>query len=200
MLMSDLTGNFDTGRLPKIAPGSVTVTISRTPRPGKREEFDQWCSDMQTAVQSAAGCLGATVLRPERDSNVYHMVFRFVDALHLRAWERSEERQQLRDRADELVESERVTVTAGTEEFFRAQGEVDRHRSAVGKFIADVAWIYPVALIIAIAIAPHLAKLDVVPRVLVSTFVIAATSKYTIGPIRRWWRRKRMLPQNSEVR
>lgn len=200
MLMSDLTGNFDTGRLPKIAPGSVTVTISRTPRTGKRDEFDQWCSDMQAAVQSAPGCLGATVLKPERDSNVYHMVFRFVDALHLRAWERSDERQQLRERADELVESERVTVTAGTEEFFRAQGEVDRHRSAIGKFIADVAWIYPVALIIAIAIAPHLAKLDIVPRVLVSTFVIAATSKYTTGPIRRWWRRKRMLPQNSEVR
>lgn len=200
MVMSDLTGNFDTGRLPKIAPGSVTVTISRTPRSGKRSEFDEWCSDMQQAVQSAPGCLGATVLKPERDSNVYHMVFRFVDALHLREWERSEVRQQLRDRADELVESERVTVTAGTEEFFRAQGEVDRHRSALGKFIADVAWVYPVALIIAISIAPHLAKLDVIPRVLVSTFVIAATSKYATGPIRRWWRRKRMLPQNSEVR
>jgi len=198
--MSDLTGNFDTGRLPKIAPGSVTVTISRTPRAGKRSEFDRWCTDMQEAVQSATGCLGATVLKPERDSNVYHMVFRFVDALHLREWERSEVRQALRDRADDLVESERVTVTAGTEEFFRAQGEVDRHRSAFGKFIADVAWVYPVALIIAIAVAPHLAKLDVIPRVLVSTFVIGATSKYATGPVRRWWRRRRMLPQNSEVR
>lgn len=200
MRMSDLTGNFDTGRLPKIAPGSVTVTISRTPKPGKREEFNQWCHDMQTAVQSAPGCLGATVLLPERDNNVYHMVFRFIDALHLREWERSDIRQELRERADHLVESERVTVTAGTEEFFRAQGEVDRHRSAFGKFIADVAWVYPVALIIAIAVAPHLAKLDVIPRVLVSTFVIAVTSKYATGPIRRWWRRKRMLPQNAEVR
>ena len=198
--MSDLTGNFDTGRLPKIAPGSVTVTISRTPRVGKRVEFDEWCSDMQKAVQAAPGCLGATVLRPERNSNVYHMVFRFVDALHLRAWERSGIRQELRERADELVESERVTVTAGTEEFFRVQGEVDRHRTAMGKFIADVAWVYPVALIVAIALAPHLAKLSIVPRVLISSLLIAATSKYATGPIRRWWRRKRMLPQNAEVR
>ncbi len=198
--MSDLTGNFDTGRLPKIAPGSVTVTISRTPQLGKQAEFDKWCADMQDAVQSAPGCLGATVLRPDLNNNVYHMVFRFVDAIHLRAWERSEVRQELRERADELVESERVTVTAGTEEFFRAQGEVDRHRSAFGKFVADIAWVYPVALIIAIAIAPHLAKLDVVPRVLVSTLFIAATSKYATGPIRRWWRRKRMLPQNASVR
>lgn len=198
--MSDLTGNFDTGKLPKIAPGTVTVTIARTPLPGKRDEFEAWCDDMQGAVEAAQGCLGATILRPERDSDHYQMIFRFVDALHLRQWERSDVRQQLRERADELVESERVTVTAGTEEFFRAQGEVDRHHSALGRFIADVAWVYPIALIIAIALAPHLAKLDIVPRVLVSTMVIAATSKYTTGPIRRWWRRRRMLPQNVEIR
>lgn len=198
--MSDLTGNFDTGKLPKIAPGAVTVTISRTPLPGKRSEFDQWCVDMKTAVESAPGCLGATVLRPERDSNTYHMVFRFADALHLRQWERSDTRQELRDRADSLVESERVTVTAGTEEFFRVQGETDRHRSAFGKFVADVAWVYPIALIIAIALAPYLAQLSIVPRVLLSSFLVAATSKYATGPVRRWWRRKRMLPQNSAVR
>lgn len=198
--MSDLTGKFDTGRLPKIAPGAVTVTISRMPFPGKRDDFEKWCNDMQLAVQAAPGCLGATVLRPERNSNMYQMVFRFTDALHLRQWERSEQRQQLRERADDLIESERVTVTAGTEEFFLAQGELDRHRTKIGKFIADVAWVYPVALIISISIAPHLAKLDVIPRVLVSTLVIAATSKYTTGPVRRWWRRKRMLPQNAETR
>jgi antibiotic biosynthesis monooxygenase (ABM) superfamily enzyme len=70
----------------------------------------------------------------------------------------------------------------------------------MGKFIADVAWVYPVALIVAIALAPHLAKLSIVPRVLISSLLIAATSKYATGPIRRWWRRKRMLPQNAEVR
>lgn len=29
---------------------------------------------------------------------------------------------------------------------------------------------------------------------------VTATSKYTIGPIRRWWRRRRMLPQNSVMK
>ncbi len=198
--MADLTGNFETGQLPKIAPGGVTVTIARVPFPDKTVEFEKWCADMESAVQNAPGCLGATVLRPAEDSDFYQMVFRFDDALHLRQWERSAVRQALRDRADELVQSEQVTVTAGTDVFFKAQGDVDRHRSAIGRFVADVAWIYPVALIIAIALAPRLAQLDVVPRVLISTFVIAATSKYTIGPIRRWWRRRRMLPQNSVMK
>ena len=198
--MPDLTGNFETGRLPKIAPGTVTITIARVPKRHHIEEFEQWCAEMQNAVHDAPGCLGATILRPEGGSNTYQMVFRFADVLSLRQWERSEVRQALRDRGDDLIESERVTATAGTEEFFNALGEVDRHRSKTGRFVADVAWVYPVALISSIALAPHLAKLAILPRVLVSTALIGATSKYATGPIRKWWRRRRMLPQNSEIR
>ena len=198
--MPDLTGNFETGRLPKIAPGTVTITIARVPKSGRQNEFEEWCSQMHAAVEQAPGCLGATILRPDRVSNTYQMVFRFADVLSLRQWERSEIRQILREQGDELIESERVSATAGTEEFFNALGEVDRHRTKTGRFIADVAWVYPIALISSIALAPHLAKLAIFPRVLISTALIGATSKYATGPIRRWWRRRRMLPQNSESR
>ena len=199
-LMPDLTGNFETGRLPKIAPGTVTITIARVPKQGHIAEFEEWCTEMHNAVEHAPGCLGATILRPDGGSNTYQMVFRFADVLSLRQWERSEIRQSLRERGDEIIESERVTATAGTEEFFNALGEVDRHRTKTGRFVADVAWVYPIALISSIALAPHLAKLAILPRVLVSTAIIGATSKYATGPIRKWWRRRRMLPQNSEVR
>lgn len=198
--MPDLTGNFETGRLPKIAPGTVTITIARIPKKGYRAEFEQWCTEMQQAVQEAPGCLGATTLHPDRSNNTYQMVFRFADVLSLRQWERSEIRQDLRDKGDSLIDSERVTATAGTEEFFNALGEVDRHRTKTGRFVADIAWIYPVALVSSVALAPHLAKMAILPRVLVSTALIGATSKYATGPVRKWWRRRRMLPQNSEVR
>jgi antibiotic biosynthesis monooxygenase (ABM) superfamily enzyme len=198
--MPDLTGNFETGRLPKIAPGTVTITIARVPKQGRQNEFEQWCSEMHSAVEQAQGCLGATILRPDRGSNTYQMVFRFADVLSLRQWERSEIRQILREQGDLLIESERVTATAGTEEFFNALGEVDRHRTKTGRFVADIAWVYPVALISSVALAPHLAKLAIFPRVLVSTALIGATSKYATGPVRKWWRRRRMLPQNSEIR
>ena len=200
MGVAELTGNFKTGQLPKIAKGTVTVTIERTPHQQHIHEFEQWCDDMLDAVQGAPGCLGATTLRPAKTQDPYQMVFRFVDVLHLRQWEKSDVRQKLRERADALVESERVTVTAGTEQFFSALGEVDRHRSKIGRFIADVAWIYPVALIFTIWLAPYLARVDVLWRVLISSALIGATSKYTTSPIRRWWRRRRMLPQNMTSR
>lgn len=198
--MAELTGKFKTGQLPKIAKGVVTVTIERTPHPSDREAFEQWCNDMLDAVQAAPGCLGATTLRPARTDDPYQMVFRFIDVLHLRQWEKSEARQKLRERADKLVDSERVTVTAGTEQFFSALGEVDRHQSKIGRFIADIAWVYPVALTFTVWLAPFLAKIDVIWRVLISSVLFGLTSKSATGPVRRWWRRRRMLPQNMTSR
>jgi antibiotic biosynthesis monooxygenase (ABM) superfamily enzyme len=198
--MTDLTGDFNTGKLPKIAPGTVTVAIARTVAPRNRPEFEQWCHDMTEAVQHSPGCLGATVLWPAKPTDPYQMVFRFVDVLHLRTWERSDIRQQLRARADQLVESEKVTVTAGTEEFFNALGDVERHRSRVHKFFFDVAWVYPAALVFSVVLAPYFAKIEVFPRVLISTIAIGFTSKYATGPIRKWSRRRRMLPQDSLVK
>ena len=193
--MPDLTGDFETGKLPRIAPGAITVTIERTPQPDRHAEFVDWSERLLTLVMSAEGCLGATMLRPARPGEPYQMVCRFVDVLHLRKWERSASRELLRDEGHHLVVTERVTVTSGTEEFFRALGDVEKPRSRVRQFIVDVAWVYPVALLSSVWLAPYLAKLEVLPRVLISTSVIGATSKWATGPVRRWWRRRRMLPQ-----
>ena len=195
----ELTGDFNTGKLPKIAPGAVTVAIARTIDPANRDDFLVWCDDMLAAVQAAPGCLGATNLAPARDGDAYHMVFRFVDVLHLRQWEKSDVRQQLRDRADTLVRSERVTVTAGEETFFDALSDVEPHRSRVGKFLADIAWVYPVAFLSSVWLAPALAEIDLVWRVMASTAIIGLTTRFTIRPVRKWWRRRRMLPQNNEI-
>ena len=196
----DLTGDFSTGQLPKIAPGAVTVAIARTVDPAHRVPFEAWCEEMMAAVRTAPGCLGATTLSPARDDEAYHMVFRFVDAIHLRQWERSDVRQSLLDRADAWVVSERVTVTAGEEKFFDALGEVDRHRSRFGKWVSDLLWIYPLALVVSIALAPAFARLDVLWRVLITTAIMGLASTAAVRPVRRRLRRRRMLPQDSEIR
>lgn len=198
--MPELTGPFETGRLPKIAQGAVTVAISRTIDPARRAEFEDWSQEILEAANKAPGSLGGTVLAPAEPGDPYHMVFRFSDVLHLREWERSTERQRLRETGDALILSEKVTVTAGTDQFFDALGDIPKQRSRVGKFVTDLAWIYPVALFFTLVLAPYIGRLDVIPRVLVSTALIGATSKYATEPLRRRWRRRRMLPQDSVTR
>jgi antibiotic biosynthesis monooxygenase (ABM) superfamily enzyme len=99
-----------------------------------------------------------------------------------------------------MITSERVTVTAGAEEFFQAQSDVEKKKGKVRKFITDLLWVYPVGLASAVLLAPHLAKLAIWQRVLVTSLILGLTSSVALRPIRRWWRRRRMLPQNLELK
>ncbi|NBS36629.1 MAG: hypothetical protein EBS71_04530 [Actinobacteria bacterium] len=197
--MPELTGSFDTSKLPRIAPGTVTVTIARTVKPGLSAPFVAWSDEMLAAVKSFPGCLGATMLHPGSESDEYHIVFRFVDAVHLRQWERSAERSAVLAKADELITAERVTVTAGADEFFSAQTQVAPHRTKLGSFLSEVAWVYPLALGFTILLGPALSSLNVFVRALIFTALIGLTSRLAIAPFRIRWHRRRMLPQDQRV-
>jgi hypothetical protein len=194
--VSELTGPFDTEKLPRIAPGSVTVTIARTVKPGRSAEFMSWSNEMVRTVQAFPGCLGATMLHPGKESDEYHIVFRFIDALHLRQWERSTERNAVLTKSDDLINSERVTVTAGDDEFFSAQAQVTPHRTKVGGFLSEIAWVYPLALGFTILLGPALSSLSVFVRALIFTALIGLTSRLVVAPFRVRWHRRRMLPQD----
>jgi len=196
----DLTGPFETSRLPKIAPGAATIIIARTIAPGSETRFNEWTERILAAVTASPGCLGAAVLRPGPESDEYHMVFRFVDAVHLRRWERSDQRETLRAEVDDIVLTERVTVTSGSEEFFHAQTSARPQRSRMLHFILDVAWVYPLALGVSILLSPYLAAVPVVWRVLLTTVVIALGTKLAAGPLKRRIERRRMLPVDEVIR
>jgi antibiotic biosynthesis monooxygenase (ABM) superfamily enzyme len=195
----ELTGSFDTEKLPRIAPGSVTVTIARTVKPGCSAQFTIWSDEIVSTVRAFPGCLGATMLHPGKDSDEYHIVFRFIDAMHLRQWERSAERNAILAKSDDLILAERVTVTAGDEEFFAAQTQVAPHRTKIGGFLSEVAWVYPLALGFTIILGPALGSLSVFVRALIFTALIGLTSRLAVAPFRVRWHRRRMLPQDRAV-
>ena len=198
--MPELTGPFETGKLPKIAQGAVTVAIARTIDPARREEFEAWSNEILEAARNAPGSLGGTLLAPAEPGDPYHMIFRFDNVLHLRRWERSAERERFRERGDEFILTEKVTVTAGGDEFFDSLSMAHATQSRFRRFVTDLVWVYPVALTFTLVVAPYIARLEVVPRVLVSTAFVGAASKLATEPVRRKLRRRRMLPQGEVTR
>ena len=196
---NELTGSFAAGKLPRIATGSVTVTIARTVKPGCDAKFIVLAEEMIATVSKFPGCLGATMLYPGEEFDEYHSVFRFTDAIHLRQWERSTERNAILAKTDDLVSAERVTVTAGGAEFFAAQTQAEPHRTKLGSFISEVAWVYPLALGYTVLLGPLLDSFSVFVRALVFTALIGLTSRLVVAPFRLRWHRRRMLPQDRRV-
>lgn len=187
----ELTGRFDTAELPRIADQPVTVTVARRVEPGYESQFLRWADDVVETMAKFHGSLGAGVFHPGPDGGEYQIVFRFVDGIHLREWERSPQRAALMARAGEFVVSERVQRTVGVETFFALAANAETHRPLWRRIVIDVAWVYPVALIVSVVVAPALAALPMVWRTLASAALITALMRLAIGPLRTSIRRRR---------
>lgn len=186
-----LSGPFDTAQLPRLAPDPVTITVARTIRPGWESEFLRWQSDVVAAVVEAPGCLGATVLHPGPDGGAYQTVFRFADGMSLRAWERSPERATLMERGAPFVLVERISRTVGVETWFAAKAEPNR--SFARRVLGDLAWVYPLSLVMSIIVAPLLMKMPLLPRVLVTSLMFGVLMRLWVTPMRAKLRQRRTL-------
>ncbi len=191
--MSSLTlsGPFDTSQLPRIADEPVTLTVSRTVRPGFERQFLDWADETIRIVSKFQGSLGAAVLSPGPDGGDFQVIFRFTDGLHLRLWERSPQRSALMAQAAPFVLAERVHRTVGVENWFELPARAEPSRSLWKRIVTDVLWIYPVSLLVSLVVAPALVSMPIVLRVLVSAVVITLAVRLAVGPLRSRLRSRR---------
>lgn len=186
-----LSGSFDTAELPRIASEPVTVTVARTVAPGWEAEFLRWADRLVAAAQEAPGCLGAGVFHPGQAGGEYQIVVRFADGVLLREWERSAVRNELMDQADRFVTGVRVQRTVGVDEWFEAAAHAVPAAPWWRRLFSDVAWVYPVSLVIALFIAPWYGALPLAARVLLGATIVTVLLQVFVSPARRRLRRLR---------
>jgi uncharacterized protein len=188
-----LSGSFDTAELPRVASAPVTVTVSRSIAPGREADFEKWAEVMMEKARTFPGSLGAGLLWPGPDGGDYQIVFRFVDGLSLRLWERSPQRAELLAEADQFVISARVHRTVGVEDWFGLPARSEPRRPLWRRIVTDVLWVYPIALLVSIFVAPFLARLPVLERTLLSAVLITLAMRLAVGPFRSRLRARRRL-------
>jgi uncharacterized protein len=186
-----LSGNFNTAELPRLAADPVTVTVSRSVAPGKEIEFENWAETITTRLSAFPGSLGAGLLRPGPDGGDYQMVFRFKDALSLRLWERSPQRAALLDEIDPIVTETRIQRTVGVEQWFDLPDRAEPTRKFWHRVFTDVAWVYPIAIVVSLFVAPFLARMPIEVRTLLSSALITVVMRAGIGPLRKRLRSRR---------
>jgi uncharacterized protein len=186
-----LSGAFHTSELPKLASEPVTVTVSRTVLPGREQAFETWAQAVARRIETFPGALGAGVFRPGAVGGDYQIVFRFEDALSLRLWERSPQRARLLAEADSIVSETRVQRTVGVEQFFDLADRAEPARSWWKRIVADVLWVYPVALAAGVLMTPLLNPLPMEARTLLSALTITVVMRMAVGPFRKHLRSRR---------
>jgi uncharacterized protein len=185
-----LTGSYDTSELPRMGAGPVTVTVSREIVRGRELEFEQLAAQIECDIVSFPGCLGVGVLRPGPAGGEYQIVFRFTDPVSLRRWERSPERANALQRMESLVTDTRVQRVHGVEEFFELPSLIQPKQPWYRRLFGDVAWVFPVSLVVSLLVSPHLVFLPLIPRVLSVVFIMTMLMSFAVDPVRTRVRRR----------
>ena len=95
--------------------------------------------------------------------------------------------------AKDFVVAERVVRTVGVEEWFELPHRAEPKRSLWHRIVVDVLWVYPVAIISSVFIAPRIARLSMEVRVVISTLLITLVMRMAVGPLRSRLRARRTL-------
>lgn len=171
----------------------MTVTVARTVAPGSEARYLEWTNDVVATLRTVHGCLGAGVLHPGPDGGEHQIVFRFIDGLTLREWERSKEREALMAEAAEFILSERISRTVGIDNWFELPNRAEPKRPLWGRIITDVLWVFPVATTFSLLVSPMLGSWHFLLRASLSTLLITSAMRIAIGPFRSRLRARRTL-------
>jgi antibiotic biosynthesis monooxygenase (ABM) superfamily enzyme len=188
-----LSGPFDTSELPKIGSDPVTVTVARRIAAGHEAVFEDWAERTVAEVKSFSGCLGAGLLKPGAPGGEYQLLFRFADAVHLRMWERSPEREVQLAEIAPIVESMRVTRSVGVDNFFSAPARAEIRRPVWAHLAIDVAWAFPVVATVSVLLGPRLVGLPFWASTAISISVVTTVMRLGVGRMRGLIRRRTRL-------
>jgi antibiotic biosynthesis monooxygenase (ABM) superfamily enzyme len=162
----------------------VTVVVSRRARPGQEKALAAWAHGITEEASRFPGHLGAQIHEsapPDHEDLV--IVFGFSNAEQLQAWENSPERADWLRRAAAVSEGDQQAHTLETlASLFTSPGQTGvappRWKSATVIALS----LYPLSLLVALLVTPHLGGLPVPLRSLTTTVLIVPLMVWVAVP------------------
>ena len=150
----------------------VVSIIRHEVRPGSTQAYEDWIRDIVPIGQHADGHRGVTVMRPPEGTSVYTVVLHFDTAEHLRGWLESDVRRALLARIEpHLVNAGEVEVRPGLE-FWLPPPHQKRPRPE-RQFLVALSVIYPLAMLVPLALAPMFASLPALGHPLLRSLLVS---------------------------
>lgn len=179
------------------AQQAVTVLVTRRIRAGHEAAFESTMGQMIAAARAFAGHLGAQLMRPEdvpeseREPGLYHVVFAFDSAEHLKAWQDSPARALGLAAVTPHTEGvAQVRHMTGLAHWFSPAGGSSVVQPPRWK-VAVVTWlgICPTVFVLFLLLGEWLAPWPLLPRTMVLTALVVIIMTWLVAPqLTKWMR------------
>jgi uncharacterized protein len=172
----------------------VTAVITHRVRSGREQGYEAWITGISAAAREFPGHLGVSILRPQPGSATdYIIVLQFETGDYLNDWLDSDTRKVWIDRVQPLIrEQEHIQVLTGLEAWFALPAQTSqplgnrvpkRYKQA---FLVWVGVMF-VSLFVSPLIAPWLASLPPLLRMMLNVAVTVILLLYVIMPRLTQW-------------
>lgn len=186
----------DDGRMTALdaSPGldraPVTVSITRRMSTDNETQVLAWVHAGMAMAEKFEGFLGTGWVRSSSDPQEWHMLCRFRNQACLDAWDHSPERAWWLSFGADMVEHTRGERRVGIEGWFdepsaRTDLGTPGRRSAPPRWKqATMIWVvfFPMSVLAAYLLAPHITGLHVVLRTLIQTAILTPIMTYVMLP------------------
>ncbi|MEO7351472.1 MAG: antibiotic biosynthesis monooxygenase [Marmoricola sp.] len=170
--------------------GPVTVSIVRHVAPEHTAQMVAWLRSGSSLAERFPGFLGVGWVRPELDSEEWHMLYRFADQTSLDEWESSPQRAWWLGSAQGLVGESRLERRTGIEGWFDepATYDVKDLRPAPGApprwKQGIVIWLtfFPLSLVLGLLLLWTGVHVNIALRTLITTIVATPIMIYGLLP------------------
>lgn len=172
-----------------MAPHPITVSITRRVDPERAKEVAAWARAGQDLLSASPGYLGSGWVRPDPESNEWHMLFRFADVASLETWQNSPERAWWVASALGMVEHSPEERRTGIEGWFDTPASVEviaappaappRWKQMVAIFLV----FFPLSLLANWALTPITGAWPLPLRVLVTVLAVTPVMTYLAMPL-----------------
>lgn len=193
-----MTGMTNAAAAAQTAPDEAPVTVSFTRHMSTDNETQvlAWVHAGMAMAEKFEGFLGTGWVRSSSNSQEWHMLCRFRNQACLDAWDRSPERAWWLSFGADIVQHTRGEKRVGIEGWFDepshssdvvlpGEAPAPGHRLAPPRWKqATMIWavFFPMSVLAAYLLQPHIASLHVVLRTLIQTSILTPLMTYIMLP------------------
>ncbi|GFO61206.1 antibiotic biosynthesis monooxygenase [Geomonas silvestris] len=152
----------------------ATVVITHRLRAGKRGEYERWLNEIAPRCQTAPGHLDWNIVRPIPGlTDTYTVIIRFDTEANLRTWMESPTRARLIEKVRPLLATDDdFFISSGLDFWFTPAGAKAKIPVRWKQYLVTWSAIYPLALLIPVAVSPLLHRLGVADNRFLATFAV----------------------------
>ncbi|WP_309387397.1 antibiotic biosynthesis monooxygenase [Cerasicoccus frondis] len=166
-------------------PEPVTIFVSRTAKPGKEAELEEWLREVREAAAAFPGYVTSRWLENEdgHKPGEFEVVFTFDSAENFTHWCESPEKKALYERVSELVTEQKIRKVSGLEPWLNLPTPLLEPPPKWKMFVLAFLGVYPTLNVVFFFMMPWVRDLPMWLRLLCTVPVISGLMTFLVMPL-----------------